>query len=170
MRSLAHGSNSFVAGLQIGVGLIDGEGKLEVFEGVFVGAPDAGVVGEGADFAEGVDHLGGGAFKESATASGKEGVAAEEFAGFVGVGGGKVVGDVGFGVSGDEEDLGGAIGEGDVIAFLKEDLLTGNSTAIVFTAIYSGVGEFLEEAGISTHVISVMVGVEDGDEFGLKLL
>jgi hypothetical protein len=62
--------------------------------------------------------LSGCTFEESAASSGKKGITAEEFAGFVCLAGGKVVGDMGFGVSGNEKDLSGTIGEGDVISLL----------------------------------------------------
>jgi hypothetical protein len=49
-------------------------------------------------------------------------------------------------------------------------MLSGDSTAIVFSSINGGVGKVSEEVRISTNVISVMVGVEDGDEFCLQVL
>jgi len=162
--ALALGGDGVLTGLQLPVGGVNGAGKLQILQGIFVGAPDAGIVGQVAELAEGVDHLGGGAFKQAPTASGKEGVATKQLARLVALGGGKVVGDVGAGVPRHEEDLGGAIAKPDFIPFLQEHLLSGNASLVCGSAIDGGVGELAQQGRVAAHMVAVVVGVEDGDQ------
>ncbi len=79
----------------------------------------------------------------------------------MGMGWGKIIGDMGASVTGDEIDMTFASGKGDAIAFVEEDGLAGDAAAIVSPAIDGQVGEGVFQGPITANMVGVMVGVED---------
>jgi hypothetical protein len=112
-------------------------------------------------------HLGGSTLKQTTTTSGKQSITTKEIARFGRRLRWKVVGNVGAGVTGNEENLGGMIAKGNPIACLQKDLLSRNATSIFYTPINNGLGKLFEQLGIATYVITVMVSIQNSSQISL---
>lgn len=134
----------------------DHSGEADILQGVFVGAIDLGVIGQGGKFGQRCVHLLRRAFEQAAAAAGKQGVATKQAVY-------SIIGDVAGSVAGHVKhtECGFQAGEVDQIALAGRMGDAGNGLAA--RAVNRGI-EAPPQFGGATGMVCVVVGEQDGVE------